>query len=241
MDLSGLNFNSLEDKTVGVNIMPTVSSIPDFREFPKWDGDYYNLKALSNSFMQNIYHEQNDFFEVDEKFKVNALRFGTVFHEYILEKKEQGFNRLTFAEIETIKSMEKSLIKASREDFVIKSFVHIVGKVEHEYYRKMKGFYCKCKCDKVCSDTIFELKSTSAKTKKAFSKSIERFGYDRAASFYLDVSKKRNHYIIAVSKVAPYHVFTHVTIKDSINYIKGRNKYLDIMNIILDIYKNEAA
>lgn len=83
-------------------------------------------------------------------------------------------------------------------------------------------------------NVITDLKSTRDARPDPFMHSIERFGYDVQAAWYLDTwnaaskDQKEIYLLIAVENIAPYCVWVHRLSKEYI--AQGRAKYLGLLN-----------
>ena len=210
----------------------------DYRKPLNWActkayGDnYYNYPLLSNSGMNTFLGEK-----LEGKYIENALRFGDAFHQYVLENKE-SFEGLNEMEVEKLKNMADNL--AMSQNPLIQYFYMSSGRVEHEFYRKMYGVYCKAKADKIILNqkkqrVIFELKTTSEKNDKEFSKTFQEL-YARPTAFYLDVCKASQHIVIPVSKATEKPLSPIVTLAGSKKHLEWRESYKKVIGQILDTY-----
>jgi hypothetical protein len=96
--------------------------------------------------------------------------------------------------------------------------------------------YCKCLYDiDLSGDSGWDLKTGAFYDMKGFLNLIDLFDWDRQAAFYIDVSEKKMHGIIALSKKVIRPPFRFVIKKGDEIYMRGRKKYMErlwMLNLI---------
>lgn len=241
MDLNNLNLNldNLDNLKVGAVFSAPTFEIPDFRIKRSTDGDYYKVNYLSNSFMQQ-FKNQGVMFGTEEG-KKKAFAFGSAFHEYVLEDKTELFSTISNEEVLLIKAMHGRLKHSTNS--IVRYFIDTQGLAEQNFYKKINSVWCKARVDKFIprQNIILELKSTSCTTQSAFHKSCGVFGYNRAASFYMDVSGAEKHITVAISKKRSkdgHRIFTKVVERGDSLYYKGLAEYLSIKADIIANYED---
>ncbi len=241
------NLDNLDKMNAGAEIAPAVQKIVDFRVKPSLAGDYYKVNCLSNSFMQKFANEGQRSYGTEAS-KQKAFAFGSAFHEFVLEDKTELFNTISQEEINLLHAMNNQL--ATCQDETVRYFMDTDGIPETNHYRQMNGLWCKARVDKmVVSDRVFgmrkegkvllELKSTSATTQNAFKTASNAFGYNRASSYYMDVTGSDLHITVGISKKRSkdgHRIFTKIVERGSDLYYKGLSEYLGIQADIISNY-----
>jgi hypothetical protein len=79
---------------------------------------------------------------------------------------------------------------------------------EKEVYFKYKDIECKAQLDIYNSQTdeVYDVKTVDNIDKSLFINSIEKYGYDTQAAFYMEAVKAESYTLIVCCKQAPYHV-----------------------------------
>jgi hypothetical protein len=238
MNLDALN--NLDNLTTGAELAAPVKKVRDFRVKPSLEGDYYKVDCLSNSYMQQFKNEGVSF--GTEAGKKKAFAFGSAFHEYVLEDKTALFDTISKEEVALIKAMHARLM--SSQDETVRYFMDTKGVPETDHYKKINSLWCKARVDKIIprQGVLLELKTTSCTTPQSFKKACSAFGYNRAASFYLDVTGASKHITVAISKKRSkegHRIFTKVVERGSDLYFKGLSEYLSIQaDIIANYYED---
>jgi hypothetical protein len=136
---------------------------------------------------------------------------------------------LSLEEFDTIKNMiDRAMSYKQLEDLV-----NAATKKETIYHKTINGVNCKCKVDGINpTNFLLDYKSTSKDaTIYNFKKSLYSFGYDRAASFYKDITGVNSFWFIVQQKHYPYTVCLAEVSETT--FEEGRNKYMKA----LDEYK----
>jgi hypothetical protein len=231
--------NNLDKLSVGTEKSVPTFKIPDFRIKRSTEGDYYKVNYLSNSFMQQFKNQGVTF--GTEEGKKKAFAFGSAFHEYVLEDKTELFSTISNEEVLLIKAMHGRLKHSTNP--IVRHFMDTQGLPEQDFYKKINSIWCKARVDKFIprQNTLLELKSTSCTTQSAFEKSCDKFGYNRASSFYLDVCGADKHITVGISKKKSkdgHRIFTKIVQRGDSLYYKGLSEYLSIKADIIANYED---
>jgi len=104
------------------------------------------------------------------------------------------------------------------------------GKAEMPIFGEIDGTKFKCKPDfhNTKFDVLVDLKTTQDSSPSEFSKSVLNYRYHVQAAFYLDITKAKRFFFIAVEKEAPFNVEVYELDQEAID--KGRDEYLADIN-----------
>lgn len=100
---------------------------------------------------------------------------------------------------------------------------------QHDYLNV--SFETRCKVDFYMehNSTIVDLKTTAAKSQKAFNAACDYFDYDRQAAFYLDTTGADTFVLIGISKNKPYNIYFKTIKRGDSDYRSGKLKYMNLM------------
>ena len=186
--------------------------------------NYYQHPAISNSMLSNY---EKQLFNLPSWGNRNfANAFGQLVHCLILEKDCDcvDVSMLSINELETAKFVA---INAITHPF-IKWLRQWTSKEKEIYWSEQNtGLPCKSKIDSLFKKTVIDLKTTTAKTEKAFRKSIIDFNYHRQGAFYVDSVKAHRFIIVGLQKQAPFAIWKIEISKAELQ--DGRKKYLQLL------------
>lgn len=163
---------------------------------------------------------------IDPKFDDPAdleeiFSFGTLSHATILEPYKADHNHKDYP-------LAKTMANTFMRDQICRQLIYIHDfKREHEYYRSnVFGVKARCKTDGKSNamSLCLEFKGLSVTTENAFEEAIDRFDYDQAAAWYLDVTRLRWYLIVGVSKKSPDRLFKRLIDRNHHYYKRGVEK-----------------
>lgn len=163
---------------------------------------------------------------IDPKFEDPAdleeiFSFGTLVHALVLEPHKADYRHKDI-------SLAKQMAATFMNDEMCRNLYYIYDfKREHEYYRSNRfGVKARCKADGKSNvlSLCLEFKGLSVSTEAAFEEAIDRFDYDQAAAWYLDVTGLDRYLIVGVSKKSPKRLFKRLIDRNHKYYISGREK-----------------
>lgn len=191
------------------------------------DSEYFATRRYSNSDLTEL---EKQMFEYENRpFPDDAFRFGSLFHQYVLEGIEPV--KATESERQRIQRMAEHLNDN-------KTFWHrwAFGKKEMVVFWQSEGLPLKCKLDLILQNrgkkTICDLKTTSAKNIVQFYEESIKFNYHRQAAFYLDSVGADYYEIWAIQKEAPHKIFHLVHAHDSEYIQDGRKAYKRLLKAV---------
>ena len=195
------------------------------------NAEYHNNSAVSRSSLFQMSRSCAHFkYAMENKGKeIDALRFGTMFHTFVLEPElfeknyvlvdkidrrtkegkelykeivESGKQIISSEEFETINAMRESIYSNKYATALLK------GEKEISYYWKdeMTGIECKCRPDCITSigdlNIIIDLKSCTNAETMAFMKDALKFGYDLQSAQYktgVDLIEGKPHKFVFIA------------------------------------------
>ena len=199
--------------------------------------NYYQLPRISNSDLTIAMHliTHTPYKKPEAASTVDAVRFGGVFHELLLEPEKfraescEGLNiRLLYRMYRTVISNQycQSLLQDSEKEKVVL------------WQEPITGIDCKCKLDVIVnpiSETpqVVDFKTTSARNLRAFLNCCRMYHYDRQAggrpmAFYADSIGAKQVCLIGVSKSAKRLFFVQ-KYATSAFVEEGRRKYSHLL------------
>jgi hypothetical protein len=221
--------------------------------------DYHAIEAVSNSYLSRI--AKCPAAAKIEQEETPAMIIGGAFHSLLLEGQDAFDLRFVVAPILDKRTKEgkaqwaelqatgKTVISKDDNDtmvemanavikhpFAIKCLAEGRSETSVFWIDEETGFYCKCRPDRIpCGDhgVIVDVKTTQSADKRSFAHTVNRYGYDRQAAFYIDgfnavCSAKVDAFIfIAVEKEPPYKVGCYTLSDGDISV--GRTKYRDLI------------
>jgi hypothetical protein len=192
--------------------------------------DYYSIEnRVSNSFLSEFKKTLTG----ESSFKnPEALRFGSGLHCLLLEP--HLFNAFDFTGKDRIKMIY--MVASINQNADPK---HLIGEKEKEFLYEYMDMPCKLKADIVGSDFVVDIKTTAANNLESFMEQALKFDYHRQAAWYLDcpLIQASKFVFIAVSKTAPYPVFTWELDKYDTIIETGREEY----KLLIDYIKLDPA
>jgi hypothetical protein len=198
---------------------------------------YYDIDCLSASRLGVVkcLRDGTEMFKSGAK----AKAFGRQIHQAALEPEKYELELISDPSYRENKFKIIEMIKALKDNHSFNDIISSPGLVEYNHFFKEEryGLECKIKMDKFLPDirTIFDLKSTSAKTLKEFMESIETYGYHRQGAFYLDGTTCNRFTIIGVSKTSPHKTFTVPLSYNHELIVKGRKEYEDLIDYYISM------
>lgn len=186
--------------------------------------NYYQHPSISNSMLSDYEKKLFNLPSFGNRDKAN--QFGQLVHCLILEKDCDcvDVSLLSDDEIRTIKEITKN---ALTNKFI--AWLRQWTSKEKEIYwsEQNTGLPCKSKLDSLFKKTVIDLKTTTAKTEKAFRKSIIEFNYHRQGAFYIDSVQAKRFIIVGLQKQAPFNIWKIEISKAEL--ADGRKKYLQLL------------
>jgi hypothetical protein len=178
--------------------------------------NYFDSEYLSNSDLKQLRKYMDPKFEDPADLK-EIFSFGTLFHALVLEPHKADY---THKDLELAKRMAKTFF----DDPLCRQVI-MVGDIkrEYEYYRlNAFGVKARCKCDLMSKaiSLVGELKGLACDSEKSFDEAMDRFDYDQAVAWYLDVAQKQNYFMAAVSKKSD-KLFKRLVNRDHVYYKRG--------------------
>lgn len=170
---------------------------------------------------------------INDMFQFPAGRFyqvGTEVHRAVLEPHIDPEDEFSEDEQEVIDGMVTSLLDDSLvQELLAKSTNEVV------YIKQILGINMKAIIDILVADEGIgaDLKTTSARTRNAFLKSIRKFNYLRQAAIYMEIGDLDTFYFIAVNKKPPFKVF----IVDVMEFPEEMAEALKEAKILIDAIK----
>lgn len=203
---------------------------------------YYSHHYISNSDLKRLRKIMDPKFEDPADLK-EILAFGTLFHKLVLEP-----HKVTH--LEQARD-DYPLAKKMRDQFLTDKLCRDIMMVpdirrEHEYYRSDAfgvGIPTRCKVDfesprmmSICG----ELKGLSIRNDRQLDEAVDRFDYDQAVAFYLDMTGRKHYFMAAPSKVVE-QTFKRFIDRNHIYYTRGRIKVRNSLKQFLQVFPNEYA
>jgi hypothetical protein len=188
----------------------------------------HDKKHVSNSLLGNVNGKLLG--EVGFVGGERFLAIGSEVHRRVLEPDEPPEFELTASEDVLVSDMVEELGKCQELTELLSESTNEVVRIRDLYGTPMK----------VIIDILLEgrglgadIKTTSARTEKAFRKSIEKFDYVRQAAIYMMVEGLDEFKFVAVTKKKPMKVF----IIDMNDYVDEMEYYKEEVKILLDAIK----
>lgn len=186
---------------------------------------YRALPRISNSDLSNM--ERSLFRNSDKPIPTGAYNFGSAVHERILEPHLN--TRYDDVDYEQVDRIQEAVSSHSLLSYVVER-----SQKEKVILWDKFGLPLKSKLDLIFdSSEVWDLKTTSCSSKKAFEQTCIEYAYHRQGAFYLDSVGAKNFTFVAISKVRkkdPIFIvpMTHKQIQE------GRKKY----EALLTFWKN---
>jgi hypothetical protein len=195
--------------------------------------DEYRLhKAWSNSALTGVLNEH--ILNRPNKGAARAFTFGSCVHELLLEPQNFCLDDfcLRQSEIDVINRMYESVQRCKELDQVRAN-----AKPEHKevsvfWTDEITELPCKAKIDIRFKSVCYDIKTTSAGSKREFEESVKKYEYHRQAAFYMDGTDTEAFIFFALSKRKPNHIFTSAIFKDSKLYHEGKNNYQKLLHFV---------
>jgi hypothetical protein len=193
--------------------------------------DYYEIHnhplngkiILSNSRINSELDKING--KLSDKNKQENYRFGSLFHECLLEPERRTIFSLPQNDYNLIVAMMKSCY----DQLGVMFFQSKKAKREHAYFWKMLGHWWKCKVDLQIGGVVNDIKTTSATSQEEFERAALKFNYDQQCFIYMNGAKVKQMNLIGVSKAAPHDLFYLECSKGDHFYQSGEHKLLTAM------------
>lgn len=221
--------------------------------------EYHAIEAVSNSYLSRIAKCPAAAKIAQEE--TPAMVFGSAFHSLLLEGLD-AFNvrfvvapqidkRTKEGKAQWAALQESGKIVIAQDDyatmedmadavinhpFSVKCLAEGRSETSVFWVDEETGLYCKCRPDRIPDGdhgVIVDVKTTQSADKRAFANTVNRYGYDRQAAFYIDgfnkvCSGKVDAFIfIAVEKDPPYKVGCFTLSEGDIGV--GRSKYRELI------------
>lgn len=161
--------------------------------------DYFKIKAISNSDLEiarNIIKGKPQ-----PKRPKSAFSFGSALHECLLEPHLFVYENWEKKGID-MKLLEK-LEKRCLENQIVKELIS--GEHNEQvitWTHPETQVLCKSKLDIIGTDTVIDLKTTSAKTQETFETDFVFYNYNRQATFYMQSIQAKKVIIVGISKTS---------------------------------------
>lgn len=199
--------------------------------------EYRSLNRIANSDLSEF---ENFVFGRKTYYSQKALSTGQELHRHLLERHTVG----PCWEPEVDMAQVRSMARAGRRDPFLKWVIQFSQNEQvHLWEDDKTGLLLKSKLDMVYKNRLVtDLKSTSARSKVAFLKDCQRYGYDRQAAFYLDAiarpgGPRRKFVLVAIQKKKPFSVY-RIEFADDSDFVEGgRRKY----RFLLDMWAKRQA
>lgn len=177
---------------------------------------YYLQKRLSASFLKKIHSWENPtYFDKTQSTGTLQKRFsdGQLFEDYVTGGIE-------------IKEHNQSLKDLANKVINIYPVLRASDTMQQTaFYGNVSGYKTKCKTDFECKDTIYELKSTNAKTLRGYEINHLSFMYDMQAYIQNSLSDKEIIFVVASKK-------NHKVWEYYPNYELGQKQFLECVSIL---------
>jgi hypothetical protein len=160
--------------------------------YTKEEDNYYNIDRISISRLNAWKNGEG------KKAPESVLKFGRDFHQALLEP------HLYQGDDPKINDMVKAVQNTS---YFKDLFANLNAEREKEFFFEYRGAKCKSKIDFICNDIIFDFKTTSVSSPKAFLKSIDTYNYGLQAYFYMIATGLKTFGIIGVQKYKPHKIY----------------------------------
>jgi hypothetical protein len=223
--------------------------------------DYHKIEAVSNSYLSRL-SKCPAAAKIPQE-ETPAMILGGAFHSLLLEGEVAFSYRFAVADavdkrtkegkawwakfqadnpdktiiskddLDNMQEMANAVIK---HPFAIKCLAEGRSEMSVFWVDEETGLYCKCRPDRIPDGdhgVIVDVKTTQNADKRAFAHTVNRYGYDRQAAFYIDgfnaeCSAKVDAFIfIAVEKDPPYKVGCYTLSEGDISV--GRTKYRELI------------
>jgi hypothetical protein len=186
---------------------------------------YRALPRISNSDLSNM--ERSLFRNSDKPLPTGAYNFGSAVHERILEPHLN--TRYDDVDYEQVQRIQEAVSNNQLLSYVINN-----SQKEKVVLWDKFGLPLKSKLDLIFDNSeVWDLKTTSCSSKKAFEQTCIEYGYHRQGAFYLDSIGAKNFTFVAISKVRKKDPIFIVQMTDR-QIQEGRKKY----EALLTFWKN---
>jgi hypothetical protein len=187
---------------------------------------YFTYPAVSNSMLSEFERKMFGGFKPN---LTNAYEFGHLVHQLILEPHLEVLapKSLTTLQVDTIHDIVE---KSGKHKFLNWTRQFSQKEVEIYWHDDVTGLPLKSKLD-TCykkGQIVCDLKTTSAKSEKAFRSTFKKFGYFRQAAYYLDSVQGKRFVFIAIQKFAPFNIYQVELTPEELDI--GRNQYRKLLN-----------
>ncbi len=201
---------------------------------------YYDHFYVSNSDLKRLRKIMDPKFE-DPADLQNIFDFGTLFHKLVLEPHKVTDKERARDDYELAKQMATSFLM----DPLCRDILYIPDlRREHEYYRNDRfGVNARCKVDfespklRLCG----ELKGLSVGNERQLAEAIDRFDYDQAVAWYLELTGHQKYFFAVPSKIVK-KTFKVLVDRDHVYYkrglIKARNSVKEWLQMFGHVYAN---
>lgn len=218
--------------------------------FNLYDSEYRSVEAISKSGLDLIHKSPSCFKNKVQTF-TPALAFGTLLHTRLLEPESyKEFSKELIKGFATMKAQEKAMDKIEKIHTKLKSVREWQEAFKNAEFTEVSMFWstspdlrCKGKPDLITKDGwIWDVKSTTDSSIKAFQKSIANYRYHMQAAFYYDgyIANKRvakGFKFLSVEKEEPYNIAMYVCDEEMI--AQGRFEYLQDLSIYEQCLKSD--
>jgi hypothetical protein len=194
--------------------------------------NYFESHYISNSDLKRLRKMIDPKFE-DPADLEEIFAFGTLVHALILEPHKADVNHKDYG-------LAVDMAKTFMADPFCAQLLHIHDlRREHEFYRSnVFGVNARCKTDAESKalDLIFEFKGLSVGSDREFESAIDRFDYDQAVPWYINVARRKNYLVVSGSKKAPKRLFKRYVNDQHPYYHRGMVKVEKAVELFLDTF-----
>lgn len=181
---------------------------------------YFDSHYVSNSDIKELRYRIDRKFDkpdnIEEIFDSGTLNHHALFEPYKADKNHKSY------------ALACQMASTVLKDDMLKNIIMLPDfRREHEWYRKgVFGLDCRCKTDgdSKSMSLVIDYKGLAISSDKAFEESIDRFDYDQAIAWYLDIVKYDNYLLFGVSKIKPNLIFKRFVTREHEYYQRGLEK-----------------
>lgn len=182
--------------------------------------NYFDSDYVSNSDLKELRKRVDPKFEEPPNLK-EIFIFGHLVEDCIFHPAAADY---THPKIE----LAKAMAIAFHADKICRTFLMVNDfRRQHEWYRSDRfGLRARCKADGDSRQisSLMEFKGLSVDSDSQFEECIDRFDYDQALSWYLDLSGYNRMLLVAGSKKSPDRLFKRIVDRDHKIYKRGLDK-----------------
>jgi len=209
-----------------------------YLKYPTWRADkqvYIDGRAL-HCYVLEFEEFDKRFWYVDDQAKCDEIggkkpRATTVYKEWKaqLMVENQDKDEISFSWYCDIKYISEKLKSIPQVQQLLAN-----TKKEIAYWRKLKGFNCKCKVDGInVGNYLIDLKGfKDVPNPYNFKRDLHRYHLDRQAAFYCDITQLEQFWFICVEKTFPYTIGVYEVSQETLQ--AGREKY----EFLLEVHRN---